>query len=515
MIAPDGRIGDVPNASVGDAVRNGFKVGQELIASDGRRGVVPLDKVHDALATGGFQLAPPPMPAPPNAILNDDAKRQRYSDIIGPNGGPGAPGEYEASIDPDTITGNYKGAAKAAASAVLNLPDVATLGVGPKLAKAVAPQSSKDTQAKVNAALQPKDDAEAAGSQVFNDATTAAGAASFVSGLPELFESIAGILRGKNAVNLPELLKNGPSQADAGEAAQAAAARVKQEAGAAVGTAKAAAIPDNFSLKLGDAKNLNSTLADITKNIGAESGGLESLRDPQLDIVRNVASELSDPDKTFNAQQLAAVRDQLNSQITRADAAARNGSATGDVSRLLKQIKSALDSDMYSAVSETSGPAAAGELQSAAKDYADVVNNQTRGPAKSLFQAKTPEAAIRKLSYPSTDATVVSSYLKDFKPDEVQTVRDGVFKDMLERSTSNGATDWADALKRFERRGDAAKALFGSDYDSYHDALATAVKAARRGQLVTKAGKLVLGGALSGTAAGAGFKVIRDFLGAE
>ena len=52
MFGPDGSVGDIPSERVNDAVKAGFKVGQDLLSPDGRTGTVPLDSVHAALQKG-------------------------------------------------------------------------------------------------------------------------------------------------------------------------------------------------------------------------------------------------------------------------------------------------------------------------------------------------------------------------------------------------------------------------------------------------------------------------------
>jgi len=70
MLSPDGQVGDVPHDRVGEAVKAGFKVGQEMTSPDGKAGVIPVDSVHDAIHAG-FQMVPPGMPAAPNAIQEE------------------------------------------------------------------------------------------------------------------------------------------------------------------------------------------------------------------------------------------------------------------------------------------------------------------------------------------------------------------------------------------------------------------------------------------------------------
>lgn len=58
MISPDGAVGDVPQEHVPDAVKAGYKVGQDMLSPDGQAGTIPLERVHDAIKSG-FQMKPP------------------------------------------------------------------------------------------------------------------------------------------------------------------------------------------------------------------------------------------------------------------------------------------------------------------------------------------------------------------------------------------------------------------------------------------------------------------------
>lgn len=72
MIAPSGEIGDIPEENVPDAVKAGYKVGQDMLSPDGKTGTIPLEKVHDAIKAG-FQIkgSDPAKPAAPN--MDDDS----------------------------------------------------------------------------------------------------------------------------------------------------------------------------------------------------------------------------------------------------------------------------------------------------------------------------------------------------------------------------------------------------------------------------------------------------------
>ncbi len=57
MFSPDGQVGDVPVERVPDAVKSGFKLGQDMyspavMGKPSSAGTIPIDRVHDALAAG-------------------------------------------------------------------------------------------------------------------------------------------------------------------------------------------------------------------------------------------------------------------------------------------------------------------------------------------------------------------------------------------------------------------------------------------------------------------------------
>ena len=58
MFAPDGRIGDVPNDRVQDAVQAGFKAGVDMISPKGIRGTVPQERAQEALKAGFAYQSP-------------------------------------------------------------------------------------------------------------------------------------------------------------------------------------------------------------------------------------------------------------------------------------------------------------------------------------------------------------------------------------------------------------------------------------------------------------------------
>jgi hypothetical protein len=89
MITPDGQHGDVPVARVQDAVKAGFKVGQDMLSPNGSQGVIPLDRVHDAIAAG-FQLAGAPPRLPDVGNVNEGIpKSGRTGKALVPSmGGP-------------------------------------------------------------------------------------------------------------------------------------------------------------------------------------------------------------------------------------------------------------------------------------------------------------------------------------------------------------------------------------------------------------------------------------------
>lgn len=515
MIAPDGSVADVPNESVATAVKQGAKIGFDMVSPDGKeKAVVPADQVHTAIAQGAqldpasaARFAGASVPRP-DAIRADEANAPHYADEIGANNQPGGtPGEAENAVPEGTLTGNIIGAGKAA----INDAIAAGQALTPKF---MVSEKNRQTAKNIQAKMQPQGTAEEVGADTERAATSlapvaVAGSAAMVPsatvGVPELLENIAGLIRGsKSASDVAAIAANGPGKAEAGQAALDAAARVKAEAGQAVGAAKEAAIPADFKMTIDPDGPLTKTLGTIDDEIGANAGGLQSLKDPALDVVRNVSQELADKG-AMDQQDVDAIRQQLNSQIARADAAAKSGSATGDPARYLKMIKSSFDEEYYQQLSQATNPEQAQQLQSAAKDYAGVVKNQSRGPAATIFKANTPEKVINRLT--NADATTIGSFTKGMTTDELTGARNGVLKALVDKTANaDGTPNWQSLNDTFANKRDSMRALFGDQYDAVSGQIQTRAaaqaKSAGRAQFVknvaTKTAEYGLATALGG-----------------
>ncbi len=494
VVFDDGSRALVPESNLKAALADGGKIAQPIQFDDGSKAYVPLDRVHDAIKDGGMLIGLAPQ-RPPNPILTGVAEGNRYPDIIGPGGGPGAPGEYENSltVSPTEIAkGVGKGAAKMALETGQTAADVTSLGLN----RVVEPQQITEGQERVRQALQPSNTEQEVGATTAEAAATAQG----IAALPDFLVSLSNLVRnayqGKAAGKaLAELVRTGPTRTEAGKAAQAAAARVKNVAGEAVAAAKEAGVPEDFTMTLSKGSNLDKALSQISDEIGTGTGGLQSLRDPQLDMVRGVVDELGEGQ--LDLQQISNIRQQLNSQITRAEAGAKSGSMTGDVARHLKQVKRAFDDEYYSQLSTVVGPDKASDLLRASTEYAQVIRNQTKGPAAPIFKAKTPELVIKKLNSGAMDATTVQSYLQGMTQPEVHAIRNGALHDLLQSVTIDGKTDWAAALTAFAKQGGAAQALYGEDYTALLTGFQYAMRHSGRINFAKKLAKYAALGAVS------------------
>jgi hypothetical protein len=275
-----------------------------------------------------------------------------------------------------------------------------------------------------------------------------------------------GSVSGAKAVS--EAIESGSPRAEAGQAQIDAAKRIRETQGMAVGAAKGAAMPEEFRLNIGPTTELQKSLDALSDSLGT-SEGLESLKDPEVQRAKSVIDELNPNHlRQIDRTRVEAIRNQLNSVIDQQQKAVASGNANGTALGYYKQIKKAFDEEMYLQID---GAKEADALKAANKQYATTVQRQTKGPASPLFKAKTPELVIKKLNSKATDGTMVSEFLADKTPEEVQSLRNGALKDLAEESTSNGKTDWNKVLQRFEGQRDAAKTLYGSDYDELHDGL--------------------------------------------
>jgi hypothetical protein len=71
----DGTEGDIPQAHVAAAVKDGGKITNHMYFDDGTEGWVPLDKVHAAIQDGGALGYRPVLPTPPSETIASNAKK--------------------------------------------------------------------------------------------------------------------------------------------------------------------------------------------------------------------------------------------------------------------------------------------------------------------------------------------------------------------------------------------------------------------------------------------------------
>jgi hypothetical protein len=144
MISPDGEVGDIPAENVGDAVKSGYKVGQDMLSPDGKAGTIPLDSVHDALKAG-FQMKGSSGPAGPSNIAGTakpgetspqaaatmkpvDAMGNQQTPESATSGLPGHTGTRPVTAK-DLIPGYVAGGTALAGVAASGLPELYELGI--------------------------------------------------------------------------------------------------------------------------------------------------------------------------------------------------------------------------------------------------------------------------------------------------------------------------------------------------------------------------------------------------
>lgn len=314
-------------------------------------------------------------------------------------------------------------------------------------------------------------------------------------------------------LSVKEAAASGPERVTAGQVAQESAARIRQEQGAAVGAAKEAARPETFGMDVGPESGMSNRLADIEDKIGSEEKGLSSLKDDEMNNVRSVMKEL-DPEKvkTFDNGQIDAIRDQLNAKIKQQQTAVANGHSTGTALGYYKQLKSAFDDELHDQISTKVGAQESENLRAANKQYAQTVERQTRGPVSDVFKAKTPEDVIKKINSSRMDGTRVKELLTDRNPEEVQTIRQGAMKDLVNSKTTNGKVKWSDVLDKLDRQKESSKALYGPDYDAIRTQIVSNAKwQARKAAAVevVKSGAKIAAGAGVAGAAYKGYEILK------
>jgi hypothetical protein len=327
----------------------------------------------------------------------------------------------------------------------------------------------------------------------------------------------------------PGATQTAEATAKGGLPAQQAGQRVQQEAktvrdlvGQKVGAAKdavEASIPETT-----DGSKVAMTLQPNSKSTLAAKSILDDLGNQKLDIndpntasVRKIAEHLA-AGKDLNGNmfsldpsEIDLAKRELNKAIQSQQVAVRNG-ANGTALGYLKQLKGALQDDIYDYYAKVGDADAAANLRKVSQEYADVVNDQTKGPAKGLLKTQKPEQIINSIiSGGENSQTTVDALMRNISPDGQKVLRDSVTKQLYGKNTlPSGDINMEAVQGQFNRMGETGKKLYGDGYNdlkAFIDTAADFQKEKNSGGIASRIKDRVVGGSIKAVSSAAGAHV--------
>jgi hypothetical protein len=166
---------------------------------------------------------------------------------------------------------------------------------------------------------------------------------------------------------------------------------------------------------------------------------------------------------SLNPNEIDAVKRSLNSTIDALKVQVRNG-ANGNSLGYLKQLKSAFEEDVYEFYGKVGDAEAAANAKQLSSEYARIVQDQTKGPAKDLLKSAKPEQIVSRIANANSQSAV-ESLSRNMSPDGMEMLRDSVTKDIYRRNAlPSGEIDMQKVQQHFAKMGEAAESLYGDRY---------------------------------------------------
>lgn len=249
----------------------------------------------------------------------------------------------------------------------------------------------------------------------------------------------------------------------------------------------------------------------IQDSIGDSKLGLKDPDNPLSDLTDKFlkGKDQSGKPLSFSFEDAEKERQSLNTLIKTEKSKMRAGGNGSHYHDLVK-LKSAFDDDLYDSWEQHGNAAAAQKVRALGKEYAGIVNEQSMGPAKSLFKNQSPEKIVSTIvSGGAKSQSAVESLMKNISPEGQETLRDSSLRELYRRNTlPDGNLDMAKVQKQFSGMGGAGKSLFGPKHAEISQFLDAAAKeqASRVAKAATKSvgQKAAVAGAGAAGAAGGG-----------
>lgn len=273
-----------------------------------------------------------------------------------------------------------------------------------------------------------------------------------------------------------------------GEKVQSSAQALRDTKGKAVGAAKdqveasLQGVADNTAEPSSFPKDghLATTAKSVLDDIGS-ANQLAGAKDPDMADVEAMAGHLQ---KGANAQgEPLSVDPKQADSINRAFSAKIDGlqakaEAGGNASALrhVRALKTAYNNDLFDAYEQQGDPAAAQNLRKLSKDYAQLVDEQTSGPARGLLKNPSPEKIVSSLVSGGSNSQSAIESLNKVAPGAKATLAEGVKNEILSRATKDGAVDAVKARDMLNKMGVAGKTVLGDAHKPFSTLLEDAAK---------------------------------------
>jgi hypothetical protein len=271
----------------------------------------------------------------------------------------------------------------------------------------------------------------------------------------------------------------------AGERVQSEAQAVRDAAGKKVGAAKEAvskSLPPTENPIFLEKGKLATASKEVLKDT-ADADQLAGAKDPDMADARAMADHLSKgknaagEDLSLDTEKIESMKRAFNQKI---DALTAKAQAGGNATALrhIKNLKSAYMDDVYDAYEKYGDPKAAQDLRATSKEYANIVGDQTSGPARAMFKNQSPEKIVSTIvNSGARSQSAVESLVRNMSKDGQAVLRDSVLKNIYEKNTlPDGTIDMVKARKNFYSLGDTAKVLYSGDLKPITDFLDAASK---------------------------------------
>ena len=227
------------------------------------------------------------------------------------------------------------------------------------------------------------------------------------------------------------------------------------------------------------------TAKALAKDLGEEKLGLKDPNSPLGKLVGRLTSG-KNPDGgslSFSFDDAEASRQALSNAI-KSEYSKMTSGGDGTLYHRLVGLKQSFDEDLYDTWEKYGDAAQAQKVRQLGRQYANIIADQYRGPAKALFRTQKPEQIVSSMvSGGAKSESTLDSLMNNSTPKGAATLRDSVQQEIYRQSLNqDGTVNATKALTKLNRMGNTGQKLFGSKYQELQTMLADAAKKQAAGE---------------------------------